>query len=111
MFESVEYTNLIKDETYYIRFSERLGYIIQFDSFSQFVSCNNVHLYNFKTKKIDELVAPYNEPCLFSKYEKYLRPISREEYMNKLNDVHQRNMTNKILQKIIDINFKYYNNV
>lgn len=57
------------------------------------------------------LVPPYNEPCLFSKYDKYLRYISKEEYINKLNEVHQRNMTNIILQKIIDINFKYYSNV
>jgi hypothetical protein len=111
MFQKIEYTDLVKGETYYIRISERLGYIIQFVSFSQFVSCKNVRLYNFKTKLIDDLVPPYKEPCLFSKYNKYLRPISREEYMMKLNDVHQRNITNKILQKIIDINFKYYTNV
>lgn len=111
MFESVEYTDLKKGETYYIRISERLGYIIQFVSFSQFVSCKNVRLYNFKTKTVDDLVNPYKDPCLFSKYDKYLRPISREEYMNKLNETHQRNMTNIILQRIIDINFKYYSNV
>jgi hypothetical protein len=108
MFQKIEYTDLVKGEIYYIRLSERLGYIITFISFSQFVSCKKVYLYNFKTKTIDHLVAPYTEPCLFSKYDEYLRPISREEYMYKLNDVHQRNMTNKILQKIIDINFKYY---
>jgi hypothetical protein len=107
MFEKVEYTDLVKGETYYIRISERLGYIIKFDSFSQFVSCKNVLLYNFKTKLVDDLAPPYKEPCLFSKYVKYLRPISREEYMNKLNEVHQRNMTNKILQQIVDVHFKY----
>jgi hypothetical protein len=111
MFQSVEYTDLVKGETYYIRISERLGYIIQFESFSQFVSCKNVRLYSFKTMMIDNLVPPYKEPCLFSKYVKYLRPISREEYMRKLNEIHQRNMTNIILQRIIDINFKYYSNV
>jgi hypothetical protein len=111
MFELVEYRDLVKGETYYIRISERLGYIIQFVSFSQFISCKNVRLYNFKTKLIDDLVPPYKEPCLFSKYVKYLRPISRKEYMMKLNEVHERNMTNKILQLIIDINFKYYTNV
>jgi hypothetical protein len=111
MFEKVEYTEMKKGETYYIRLSERLGYIITFVSFSQFVSCKKVKLYNFKTKTIDRLVPPYEEPCLFSKYDKYLRPISREEYMIKLNEIHQRNMTNKILQNIIDDNFKYYTNV
>lgn len=111
MYQKIEYIDLVKGETYYIRISERLGYIIQFVSFSQFVSCKNVRLYNFKTKIIDDLVPPYKEPCLFAKYVKYLRPISREEYMNKLNEVHQRNMTNIILQRIIDINFKYYSNV
>jgi len=108
MFEKVEYTYLKPGEIYYIRISERLGYIIRFVSFSQFVSCKDVQLYNFKTKLIDNLVAPYNEPCLFSKYEKYLRPVPRKEYMHKLNEIHQRNMTNKILQNIIDDNFKYY---
>uniref|UniRef100_A0A6C0D035 Uncharacterized protein n=1 Tax=viral metagenome TaxID=1070528 RepID=A0A6C0D035_9ZZZZ len=108
MFEQLEYTQLKKGETYYIRLSERLGYIFVVDSFSQFVSCKNVQLYNFKTKIIDHLVTPYSEPCLFSKYEKYLRPISRKEFMNKLNEIHQRNMTNKILQNILDDNFKYY---
>jgi hypothetical protein len=67
------------------------------------------HFYAYK--QIDDLVPPYNEPCLFSKHHTYLRFISREEYMDKLNEVHQRNMINKILQRIIDINFKYYINV
>ena len=49
MFERINYKNLVKGETYYIRISERLGYIITFVSFSNFVSCKNVHLYNFKT--------------------------------------------------------------
>ena len=111
MFERIKYTDLIKGETYYIRISERLGYIITFISFSNFVSCKNVRLYNFISKTIDDLVPPYNEPCLFSKHHTYLRLIPREEYMNKLNEVHQKNMTNIILQRIIDINFKYYTNV
>ena len=111
MFERIEYIDLKKGETYYIQISERLGYIIQFVSFSQFVSCKNVRLYNFITKSIDDLVPPYIEPCLFSKHHTYLRFISREEYMDKLNEVHQRNMINKILQRIIDINFNYYSNV
>lgn len=111
MFQRIEYVDLKKGEIYYIRISERLGYIIQFVSFSQFVSCKNVRLYNFISKTIHDLVPPYNEPCLFSKHHIYLRPISREEYMNKLNEVHQHNMTNIILQRIIDINFKYYSNV
>ena len=106
MFVSVHYTNLVKGETYYIRLSKSLGYIIIFESFSNFV-CN---LYNFKTKTVKTLVTPYNEP-LFSKNEKYLRSVTKEEYMNKLNEIHQHNMTNKILQNLIDINFKYYNNV
>lgn len=108
MFEKVEYNQLKSGETYYVRLSERLGYIITFESFSHFVSCKKVYLYNFKTKKIDHLVAPYKEPCLFSKHDKYLRSISREEYMIKLNEIHQRNMTNKILQNILDDNFMYY---
>jgi hypothetical protein len=108
MFQKIEYTDLVKGETYYIRLSERLGYIITFISFSQFVSCKNIQLYNFKTKTIDHLAPPYKEPCLFSKYVKYLRPISKEEYMNKLNELHERNMTNKILQIILDDNFTYY---
>ena len=107
MFEKVDYKLLKIGETYYIRMSERLGYIVNFVSFSNFVSCKNIKLYNFKTKTIDTMNPPYNEPCLFSKYEIYSRVVSKEEYMNKLNDVHQRNMTNKILQSIIDINFKY----
>lgn len=111
MFQKIEYSHLVGGQIYYIRISERLGYIIQFVSFSQFVSCKNVRLYNFITKTIDDLVPPYNEPCLFSKHHTYLRFISREEYMDKLNEVHQKNMINKILQRIIDINFKYYINV
>lgn len=107
MFEKIEYTDLVKGETYFIRMSERLGYIITFMSFSNFVSCKDVHLYNCKTKQIDHLVPPYKEPCLFSKYQKYFRFVSKEEYMNKLNDVHQRNMTNKILQSILEENFIY----
>jgi hypothetical protein len=108
MFERIEYIDLKKGEIYYIQISERVGYIIQFVSFSQFVSCTNVRLYNFKTSVVDNLVPPYNEPCLFSKYHTYLRPISREEYMNKLNEIHQHNMINKILQNLIDNNFRYY---
>ena len=107
MFEKVDYTQLKIGETYYIRISERLGYIINFVSFSNFVSCKNIKLYNFKTKTIDTMNPLYNEPCLFSKYDTYLRVVSKEEYMNKLNEVHQRNITNKILQSIIDSNFKY----
>jgi hypothetical protein len=107
MFERIDCKHLVKGETYYIRISERLGYIITFVSFSNFVSCKNVHLYNFKTKQIDGLNPPYDEPCLFSKYDTYLRVVSKEEYMNKLNDVHQRNMTNKILQSILEENFIY----
>ena len=99
MFERIKYIDLKKGETYYIQISERIGYIIQFVSFSQFVSCKNVRLYNFKTGLVDDLVPPYKEPCLFSKHHTYLRPISRDEYMNKLNEVHQRNMTNKIFTK------------
>lgn len=110
MFEKIEYTQLKKDESYYIRLSERLGYNVTFISFSNFVLCKDVRLYNFNTKTFHD-ISPYIEPCLFSKYEKYLRHISREEYMKKLNEVHQRNMTNKILQTIIDNNFKYYINV
>jgi hypothetical protein len=108
MYERIDYTRLVRGETYYIRISERLGYIVKFISFSNYsASCNEVHLYNFKTKQIDELNPPYNEPCLFSKHDTYLRVVSKEEYMNKLNDVHQRNMTNKILQSILDENFVY----
>jgi len=33
MFQKIEYTDLVKGETYYIRISERVGYIIQFRSF------------------------------------------------------------------------------
>jgi hypothetical protein len=111
MFQKIEYTDLIKGETYYIRLSEKIGYIIKFVSFSNFVSCKDVHLYNFKTNTIHHLNQPYDDPCLFTKHDIYLREISREEYMNKLNEMHQCNMTNKILQRIVDINFKYYNNV
>lgn len=111
MFQRIEYADLVGGQIYYIRISERLGYIIQFVSFSQFVSCKNVRLYNFISKTIDDLVPPYNEPCLFSKHHTYLRSISKEEYIKKLNEVHQKNMTNIILQRIIDINFKYYTNV
>jgi len=110
MFEQIEYTQMKKGETYYIRSSKgaEYGYIIHFLSLSNYILCKDVHLYDFKIKTITHLVPPYKEPCLFSKYHTYLLPISKEEYMNKLNKIHQRNMTNKILQRLIDINFKYY---
>lgn len=110
MFEQVEYTQMKKGETYYIRFSQgpEYGYIITFVSLSNYISCKDVRLYDFKTKTITNLVTPYKEPCLFSKYAIYLRHITREEYMIKLNEIHQRNMTHKILQNILDDNFKYY---
>jgi hypothetical protein len=40
--------------------------------------------HNFKTKQIDGLNPPYDEPCLFSKYDTYLRVVSKEEYMNRI---------------------------
>ena len=36
MFEKIEYTDLVKGETYFIHMSERLGYIITFMSFFEF---------------------------------------------------------------------------
>jgi hypothetical protein len=44
---------------------------------------------------------------LFSRHEQYLRDVTREEYMNKLKEMHEHFMINKILQQIIDENYKY----
>ena len=115
MFETMDYNNLIKGESYYIRISQRLGYIVTFIKLTpNSVICTDVELYDFYTKKIqysdpyEDTIYSKNDTCFFSKYDTYLRFISKEEYKNKLIDIHANNMTNKILQTIINDEFKYY---
>ena len=107
MYEVINYTNLIKNETYYIRVSQTLTYIVTYVQYAcYFMMCKNVHLYNLKKKEIQYDNVPYPEICYFSKYDTYLRPVSKKEYMNKLIEVYARNMTNTILQSLID---RYFN--
>lgn len=108
MFETMDYSHLKRGEIYYIRISPRIGYIVKFIQLtSNSVLCTEVELYDFYNKKI-QYSEPYGDTCFFSKYDTYLRVVSREEYVNKLIDVHATNMTNKILQTIINSDFRYY---
>lgn len=110
MFETIDCKDLKKEEHYYIRTSPQLGYIVKIvEITTHLVICQDVELYDFekKSKYINEN-DPYKETCFFSKHDIYLRSISKEEYMNKLIDVHAINMTNKILQTIINSDFIYY---
>jgi hypothetical protein len=107
MFELINYNNLISGKSYYIRICPRIGYIVTFIKLTTTsVMCTDVELYDFYTKTI-QYTEPYGATCFFSKYDTFLRHVSREEYINKLIDVHANNMTNKILQRIIDDNFIY----
>jgi len=110
MYEVVNYRNLKHNKSYCIRISSTLGYIMTFIKIIKtpiFIECRNVYAYNFKQNKIEDINQPYKEPCYFSKYDTYLRIVSKEEFMNKLIEVHARNITNKILQTLIDIHFQY----
>jgi len=109
MFERIKCKDLKKGETYYVRISKRLGYIVKFvEITTHLVICQNVKLYDFQQKsKYTNENDPYDETCFFSKYDTYLRFVSKEEYFKKLINVHANNMTNKILQRIIDDNFIY----
>jgi len=110
MFETIDCKDLIKGETYYIRVSEKVGYVVKFVEITPYlVICQNVKLYDFQKKSIyTNENDPYEETCFFSKHDIYLRVVSKEEYMNKLIDLHSNNMTNKILQIIINCDFTYY---
>jgi hypothetical protein len=110
MFETIDSKHLKRGETYYIRISYKLGYIVTFLKLTTYmVMCTDVQLYDFERKKTyTNENDPYDETCYFSKYDIYLRIISKEEFMNKLIDVHANNMTNKILQTIINSDFIYY---
>lgn len=110
MFEIIECKDLKRGEQYYIRISEKLGYIVKFVAITKhLVICQDVQLYDFEKKQpYTNENDPYDETCFFSNYDKYLRFISKEEYMNKLIELHANNMTNKILQTIINSDFIYY---
>ena len=108
LFETIDYSKMKKGETYFIRISNCFGYKgIYIKMSMNMLMFNHVEYYEFISKKREKLHSyPNNECCLFSRYDVYLRHVTREEYMNKLKEMHQRFMTNKILQ-IIDENFKY----
>lgn len=110
MFEIIECKNLKRGEKYYLHISKKLGYIVTFIAITtHLVICKDVQLYDFERKKTyTNENDPYEDTCFFSKHEIYLRIISKEEYMNKLINVHANNMTNKILQTIINSDFIYY---
>lgn len=110
LFETMEYSKLKKGESYFIRISACFGYKGTYMGMSiNMLMFNNVEYYEFISKKREKLHSyPNNEYCLFSRYDTYLRNVTREEYMIKLKEMHERFMTNKILQ-MIDEKFKYYN--
>ena len=106
MFEIMN--KLKEEESYFIRISNLFGYKGTYirESMNMLVF-KNVELYEFISKKREKMNTCSEEYCLFSKHDIYLRDIPREEYMNKLKEMHERFMTNKILQRIIDENFIY----
>lgn len=111
MFETMDYTKLQKGETYFIRTSSCFGYKGTYMSISMnMLRFKDVEYYEFISKKREKLYSyPNDEYCVFSTYDRYLRNVTREEYMNKLKEMHERFMTNKILQ-IIDEKFIYIMN-
>lgn len=107
MFETMDHNNLKEEESYYIRISSCFGYKgIYVRTSMNMLVFKNLELYEFISKKREKMNTYSEEYCLFSRHDVYLRNVTREEYMNKLKEMHQRFMTNKILQ-IIDENFKY----
>ena len=102
----MDYTKL-KEESYFIRISSYFGYKGTYmrESMNMLVF-KNVELYEFISNKREKM-STCSEECLFSKHDVYLRDITRKEYMNKLKEMHERFITNKILQRIIDENFIY----
>lgn len=107
MFEKMDYTKLKEGESYYIRISNLFGYKGTYVGVSMnMLVFKHVELYEFISKKKDKMNTYSQEYCLFSIYDVYLRDVTREEYMNKLKEMHERFMTNIILQRI-DENFKY----
>jgi hypothetical protein len=108
MFETIDYTELKTGESYFIRISNNFGYKGKYNRMTMnFLMFENVELFEFISKNREKMHKCSEEYCLFSRYDTYLRVVSREEYMNKLKEMHERFMTNKILQTIIDENFKY----
>jgi hypothetical protein len=108
MFERLEYSKLKEGEIYYVRISSCFGYKgIYVRTSMNMLVFKHVELYEFISKKREKMNTYSEEYCLFSRHDVYLRIVTREEYMNKLKEMHERFMTNKILQ-IIDENFKYY---
>ena len=107
MYETMEYSKLKEGENYYIRISNFFGYKGTYVRASMnMLVFQHVELYEFISNKREKMNTYSQEYCLFSRYEIYLRDVTREEYMNKLQEMHERFMTNKILQRI-DENFKY----
>lgn len=108
MFERLEYSKLKEGESYYIRISSCFGYKgIYVRTSMNMLVFERVELYEFISKKREKMNTLSDEYCLFSRHEQYLRDVTREEYMNKLKEMHERFMINKILQQIIDENYKY----
>ena len=108
LFETIDYSKLKKGESYFIRISNCFGYKGTYIGMSvNMLMFKAVEYYEFISKKREKLHSyPNDEYCLFSRYDTYLRVVAREEYMNKLKEMHERFMINKILQRI-DENFKY----
>lgn len=108
MFETMNHNNLKEGDSYYIRISSCFGYKGIYVRMSMnMLVFKDVELYEFISKKKEKMNTLSDEYCLFSRQDVYLRHVTREEYMNKLKKMHEHFMTNKILQQIIDENYKY----